>query len=82
MISVFTMETTVSTGKMLIAAEKQTGALATLPHSLNHARPFLQRTPKIIQKRFLSRLCQHLDMIRTGNYFLLDVWDGVPKRLQ
>lgn len=67
--------------KILSATEQQTGSLATLQHFLLLDRVCapLQRTQDCYETDFDARLREGLEIIRTDDYVLIDVSNGVTK---
>lgn len=78
----FTLQSTVSTRKCLVAVEQWAGLLARLQHSSNRAHFSLQHTQERYKRDFDRRLCEARDSKRTDKDEFIDVSDGlieIPK---
>lgn len=73
------MEPTASKLIVLTSLKQKVGFLATLQHSLDSARVFLQLTQKVYKKDFERRLRKGLEKIWTDDNIFPDVSDDVTK---
>lgn len=78
-ITDFTLESMVSTRKMLSAAKQRAGFLAPLQRSLDCASPSLQYTKERYNRDFDRRLCKGCERIRTNNCVFIELSNGVAK---
>lgn len=79
-IAHFILESTVSSGMVLTAAEKWAWFLATLQHSLHRTCASFQPTHKRYKRDFDQRFYRGREKIRTGYYVFFHVLHGVTKR--